>query len=351
MRAGLEQKNLSVLAAKGHFLKGTASRVLIYLLFFFSPLACSCFPLPRPVYLPRECTSRRIRREAKNGVVVLFPLLQCVSAKLNEFILLITVWITGSSAALGLVKVQSRCEELQNFGSQKQADGKGPLLDETEALDKCGETLSELEKVSQEVRARVLRHTLLRKLSLPIFSISGSILAQGFVRSRFGLFVALFLRCFFPAMARNVITARDVPSGFLHPNHTTQHPPRPDPTHPFISSSIVPLTSSSSFLAAYRAVTCDPQTICTIHPSFLLTHLRIGEPDFIRNLVQTSKPLPPFPPFSYYLLSTLKNLPCFFASPLIISALFSTILSHQNYVLTSTTQSSTRLLLHLFFSI
>jgi HPt (histidine-containing phosphotransfer) domain-containing protein len=99
MKAGLAEKNLSVLASKGHFLKGPC------------------------------CTAISLSGPSTKHLLAL----------------------PGSSAALGLVKVQSRCEALQNFGNQKQADGKGPLLEASEALDKCSEALVELEKESHEV--------------------------------------------------------------------------------------------------------------------------------------------------------------------------------------------------------
>lgn len=61
-------------------------------------------------------------------------------------------FLKGSSAALGLQRVQHSCESMQHFGNRKNEKGDGPLLSEDEALTKCRVLLVRLRKEQAEAK-------------------------------------------------------------------------------------------------------------------------------------------------------------------------------------------------------
>jgi len=61
-------------------------------------------------------------------------------------------FLKGSSAALGLQRVQHSCEAMQHFGKRKDANGEGPEVSESEALNRCRGLLKRLRKEQQEAK-------------------------------------------------------------------------------------------------------------------------------------------------------------------------------------------------------
>ncbi|GAA5820137.1 hypothetical protein JCM11491_003306 [Sporobolomyces phaffii] len=61
-------------------------------------------------------------------------------------------FLKGSSAALGLQRVQHSCEAMQHFGKRKDANGEGPEVSETVALGRCRGLLKRLRKEQQEAK-------------------------------------------------------------------------------------------------------------------------------------------------------------------------------------------------------
>lgn len=53
-------------------------------------------------------------------------------------------FLKGSSAALGLQRVQHSCESMQHFGNRRDEHGEGPELTEQEALRRCRVLLKRL---------------------------------------------------------------------------------------------------------------------------------------------------------------------------------------------------------------
>ncbi|KAM0755311.1 histidine phosphotransferase, partial [Meredithblackwellia eburnea MCA 4105] len=62
-------------------------------------------------------------------------------------------FLKGSSAALGLQRVQQSCELMQHFGNRRDAKGEGPELSEEVALRKCAVLLVRLRKEQDEAKA------------------------------------------------------------------------------------------------------------------------------------------------------------------------------------------------------
>jgi HPt (histidine-containing phosphotransfer) domain-containing protein len=61
-------------------------------------------------------------------------------------------FLKGSSAALGLQRVQHSCESMQHFGNRKDEHGEGPLLSEEDALKRCRVLLVRLRKEQDEAK-------------------------------------------------------------------------------------------------------------------------------------------------------------------------------------------------------
>lgn len=61
-------------------------------------------------------------------------------------------FLKGSSAALGLQRVQHLCEALQHFGKRRDARGEGPEVSEEEALARCRALLGRLKKNQKEAK-------------------------------------------------------------------------------------------------------------------------------------------------------------------------------------------------------
>ncbi|BGP35476.1 Phosphorelay intermediate protein [Rhodotorula toruloides] len=61
-------------------------------------------------------------------------------------------FLKGSSAALGLQRVQHLCEALQHFGKRRDARGEGPEVSEEEALARCKALLGRLKKNQKEAK-------------------------------------------------------------------------------------------------------------------------------------------------------------------------------------------------------
>ncbi|BGP27738.1 Phosphorelay intermediate protein [Rhodotorula toruloides] len=61
-------------------------------------------------------------------------------------------FLKGSSAALGLQRVQHLCEALQHFGKRRDARGEGPEVSEEEALRRCRALLGRLKKNQKEAK-------------------------------------------------------------------------------------------------------------------------------------------------------------------------------------------------------
>lgn len=61
-------------------------------------------------------------------------------------------FLKGSSAALGLQRVQHSCEAMQHFGNRRDARGEGPVLEEDEALRRCRVLLGRLRKEQEEAK-------------------------------------------------------------------------------------------------------------------------------------------------------------------------------------------------------
>ncbi|GAA5901585.1 Ypd1p [Sporobolomyces salmoneus] len=61
-------------------------------------------------------------------------------------------FLKGSSAALGLQRVQHSCEAMQHFGKRRDAHGEGPEVSEAEALNRCKGLLKRLRKEQQEAK-------------------------------------------------------------------------------------------------------------------------------------------------------------------------------------------------------
>ncbi|GAA5892842.1 hypothetical protein JCM6882_000593 [Rhodosporidiobolus microsporus] len=61
-------------------------------------------------------------------------------------------FLKGSSAALGLQRVQHSCEAMQHFGKRRDARGEGPEVSEDEALARCRVLLKRLRKEQEEAK-------------------------------------------------------------------------------------------------------------------------------------------------------------------------------------------------------
>lgn len=61
-------------------------------------------------------------------------------------------FLKGSSAALGLQRVQRSCELMQHFGNRRDDKGEGPELSEDAALKKCTSLLVRLRREQQEAK-------------------------------------------------------------------------------------------------------------------------------------------------------------------------------------------------------
>ncbi|GAA5946122.1 hypothetical protein JCM3775_004152 [Rhodotorula graminis] len=61
-------------------------------------------------------------------------------------------FLKGSSAALGLQRVQHSCEAMQHFGKKRDAHGEGPEVSDDEALARCRALLVRLKKEQEEAR-------------------------------------------------------------------------------------------------------------------------------------------------------------------------------------------------------
>ncbi|GAA6009370.1 hypothetical protein JCM10207_003751 [Rhodosporidiobolus poonsookiae] len=61
-------------------------------------------------------------------------------------------FLKGSSAALGLQRVQHSCEAMQNYGKRKDAKGDGDVVDEALALGRCRALLKRLKTEQQEAK-------------------------------------------------------------------------------------------------------------------------------------------------------------------------------------------------------
>ncbi|GAA5998805.1 Ypd1p, partial [Rhodotorula paludigena] len=61
-------------------------------------------------------------------------------------------FLKGSSAALGLQRVQHSCEAMQHFGKRRDARGEGPEVAEDEALNRCRVLLVRLKKEQAEAK-------------------------------------------------------------------------------------------------------------------------------------------------------------------------------------------------------
>ncbi|POY75538.1 hypothetical protein BMF94_1441 [Rhodotorula taiwanensis] len=62
-------------------------------------------------------------------------------------------FLKGSSAALGLQRVQHSCEALQHFGKNLDAHGEGPTCDDAEALRRCKILLGRLVREQKDAKA------------------------------------------------------------------------------------------------------------------------------------------------------------------------------------------------------
>ncbi|CEQ42088.1 SPOSA6832_03878, partial [Sporobolomyces salmonicolor] len=61
-------------------------------------------------------------------------------------------FLKGSSAALGLQRVQHSCEAMQHFGKRRDAHGEGPEVSDGEALNRCRVLLVRLRKEQDEAK-------------------------------------------------------------------------------------------------------------------------------------------------------------------------------------------------------
>ncbi|GAA5865625.1 hypothetical protein JCM8547_007666 [Rhodosporidiobolus lusitaniae] len=61
-------------------------------------------------------------------------------------------YLKGSSAALGLQRVQHSCESLQHCGARKSPRGEGPDVSEDEALARCAKLMVRLRKEQAEAK-------------------------------------------------------------------------------------------------------------------------------------------------------------------------------------------------------
>ncbi|BGP20170.1 hypothetical protein JCM10213_000745 [Rhodosporidiobolus nylandii] len=61
-------------------------------------------------------------------------------------------FLKGSSAALGLHRVQHSCEAMQHFGKRKDRHGEGPEVSEDEALARCRVLLKRLRGEQEEAK-------------------------------------------------------------------------------------------------------------------------------------------------------------------------------------------------------
>ncbi|GAA5930084.1 Ypd1p [Sporobolomyces koalae] len=61
-------------------------------------------------------------------------------------------FLKGSSAALGLQRVQHSCEAMQHIGKRKSSSGDGPEVSEDEALKRCKALLKRLRKEQEEAK-------------------------------------------------------------------------------------------------------------------------------------------------------------------------------------------------------
>lgn len=61
-------------------------------------------------------------------------------------------FLKGSSAALGLQRVQHSCEAMQHFGQRKDENGEGPLLSKEDALLKCRTLLVRLRNEQNQAK-------------------------------------------------------------------------------------------------------------------------------------------------------------------------------------------------------
>lgn len=61
-------------------------------------------------------------------------------------------FLKGSSAALGLQRVQHSCESMQHFGNRQNEFGEGEKLSEGKALKKCRKLLERLRLEQDEAR-------------------------------------------------------------------------------------------------------------------------------------------------------------------------------------------------------
>ncbi|GAA5865478.1 hypothetical protein JCM1840_001411 [Sporobolomyces johnsonii] len=61
-------------------------------------------------------------------------------------------FLKGSSAALGLQRVQHSCEAMQHFGKRRDAHGEGPEVSDDEALNRCRVLLVRLRKEQDEAK-------------------------------------------------------------------------------------------------------------------------------------------------------------------------------------------------------
>ena len=59
-------------------------------------------------------------------------------------------FLKGSSATLGLTKVQNECEKIQNFGHKKDESGTNDISEEV-ALSKLGKSIAEAKKEFNDV--------------------------------------------------------------------------------------------------------------------------------------------------------------------------------------------------------
>ncbi|GAA6060445.1 hypothetical protein JCM10212_000038 [Sporobolomyces blumeae] len=61
-------------------------------------------------------------------------------------------FLKGSSAALGLQRVQHSCEAMQHFGKRRDAHGEGPEVSEQVAFNRCRTLLKRLRKEQEEAK-------------------------------------------------------------------------------------------------------------------------------------------------------------------------------------------------------
>lgn len=62
-------------------------------------------------------------------------------------------FLKGSSAALGLQRVQHSCESMQHFGNRQDEFGEGEQLSEGEALKKCRKLLTRMRQEQEEAKS------------------------------------------------------------------------------------------------------------------------------------------------------------------------------------------------------